>query len=185
MYNKLWFDHRDVGAPRPSKNVDVVRSFCSLDTPGELKAVYDALDKAFGGVKLCKNGFADADASESSHYRAVYAIVEFGATGANGGPLTYGEMAHAQEKAWQDFRDMKDRLEHASIDRAISWMRDGPLKAAPVRMYCEVQLLLEDYRKVRDAMHLFYNVKRCATTGALWRQMAGRVQPKDFAYKSG
>ena len=52
-------------------------------------------------------------------------------------------------------------------------------------MYCEVQLLLEDYRKVRDAMHLFYNVKRCATTGALWRQMAGRVQPKDFAYKSG
>ena len=56
---------------------------------------------------------------------------------------------------------------------------------AAVLMYCEVQLLLEDYRKVRDAMHLFYNVKRCATTGALWRQMAGRVQPKDFAYKSG
>ena len=60
-------------------------------------------------------------------------------------------MAHAQEKVWQDFRDKKDRLEHASIDRAISWMRDGPLflKAPPVLMYCEVQLLLEDYRRVR------------------------------------
>ena len=54
----------------------------------------------------------------------------------------------------------------------------GDLADAPVRMYCEVQLLLDTYMRTRGAMHLLYKIKRANNAQALWRDFSGRVQPK-------
>jgi hypothetical protein len=99
MYNKLWADHRDAGAPRPSANVDVARGFASLPAPAALSDVYAAVSAEFGGAAFCKNNFADEDASESSHYRAVYAIVKFLPTE----PLTFTELAAANADEWEEY----------------------------------------------------------------------------------
>ncbi len=73
-YNKIWSDHKDAGAPRPSRNIDVVRAYASFASAGQLVDAFNGLKSEFGnvaGVRLCKNNFTDTDASDVAHYRAV------------------------------------------------------------------------------------------------------------------
>ncbi len=180
-YNKLWSDHRDAGAPRPSKNIDVVRSVASVPHAHQVVAVYDELAREFGatsgsvqGVSLCKNNFTTLDASELSHYRAVYAIVEFAPRSAE----TFGEMAERCAAQWEAHVQARDPLEQKSVRMAIARLaKGGELGDAPVRLLCEVQILLDTYLRTRGSMHFLYKVKRASDPMALWRDFAGRVQP--------
>jgi hypothetical protein len=177
MYNKLWSDHRTAGAPRPSKNLDVVRALIYVPDSPTLSRVFEAVGAAFGGVAFCKNNFGDPDgAAITSHYRAVYAIVKYEPTE----PLTYGALAQREMAAWTTFAEARDPLEQPAVHRAINWMAKGPLKDVPVKMFCELQLLLDEYTRTRESMHLYYKMERATDPDALWRDFSCRVQPQPF-----
>ena len=46
----------------------------------------------------------------------------------------------------------------SQIQRALTWLRSSASADNPVRMVCEVQCLLQAYKKVRHSMHEIYKV---------------------------
>ena len=164
------YDHKDSGVPRPSRNIDVVRSYASLSTPSDCTKAYNAIWDEFGGkVQLCTNEFTATDASETAHYRAVYVIVEF--VPAN--KETFGQKATRCRDEWIKFMESRDPLKQGNVRRAMTHLtKGGELANKPVRMLCEVQLMLDTYRATRNSMHLLYKATR------LWRDFSGRVMSK-------
>ena len=182
MTNKLKAadDHRYEAKPRPAKNIDIVRTCVTLARPKDLIAVAQALCSAFygNGVARAKNMFAFSEerAAVQFHYRTLMLNLLMAPDG-----LTYGALAAEAAEAWDAY--VQRRPDNPAVSWAVWRMRAGAalahlrsdaVKAVPVRMIVEVQLLLKPYLEARQKMHLLYKVVRAASAVAS-RARAGPI----------
>jgi hypothetical protein len=187
-------DHGKEIRPRPSCNIDVNRCCATFTEPEQLKKAAIALVEHFGGYAArVKNGFelSVEAASKSFHYRSymINLIVDFG--------FTYGQMFHksnkyngmlekylasppsnpnevcveVDEKRVKHKRFLWNKWRHEAI-LACKQLKCKEMANRPVRLICEVQLLLRPYLYARQKMHLLYKIVRADTKESLKKQFA-------------
>ena len=93
--------------------------------------------------------------------------VDFSRTPTFGG-LTHGQLVdmwHASATGWAWDPQQKAR----------NFYRDHykPIRDKPVRLICEVQIILPEILSGREKSHWLYKWKRAPTTGSIWENLKG------------
>lgn len=169
-------DHALQPRPRPALNIDCVRCCATFEQPQALIACIESLKEKFKVIRV-KNGFAldEAAAAQGYHYRSLMLnlLYEPG--------ITYGQLA---QEAQGDVRSMwpgynilmpENHLVawstwRVQLLRAFEHLQGPALKDKPVRVVCEVQLLLKPYLSARKQMHFLYKVARSTSGDSLKQQ---------------
>jgi len=132
-----------------------------------------------GGAARVKNGFAlsEGEAGRSYHYRTLMLNLVYTA------PFTYGDLAKKSKKAWDKYIEAPPGnptekwsrwRQHAQA--AVKVLSEEKLASAPVKIICEVQMLLEPYLLARKKMHLLYKVVRSDSAELLYQQFAAPTE---------
>ena len=181
-YDRMWSklesvdDHRFKPWPRPQFNLDVVRCLATFANEEDMRRGFDAVARVFAGDGYAKfkNGMAvsDAEASKSYHLRLVLGVGLF----VPHQHRTLGDLREDPkvQKAWAAY--LTEQTRSTSVGRntwknhvytALRWIRQELPATTPAAMFCEVQMLLREYRDVRCAMHESYKIARATQSSAL------------------
>ena len=165
-------DHSCKPGCRPALNVDVLRIIGVCQTPADLKAALEAMNKRFGGCGRVKNGFADDDASLNFELRTIMVnlIMDFGCTfsqlAARDGVIGCWEQhilsvaGGAPRQRWHD-----------EAAQAMAILRSAEFAEKPVMFICEAQMLLDDAYQKRKATHELYKGHRAGSGKLLYIDM--------------
>ena len=183
-YERMWDkmmsldDHLLAEFPRPAMNVDVVRCLATFPKHDAMLAGFEALRTHFGGFVSFKNGMAwsDQEAAQNCHLRLVIATVLFKDEARP--TIDCLRKDKAVQRAWDEYLAI-ERIPvhvspaawHRSAQMARGWLQKLP-SDTEVSMVCEVQMVLEDYRQAREAMHCAYKLIRAQTTHSVYREFA-------------
>ena len=172
MLNKMLADDRNELKPRCMMQIDVIRSMVAVKTPEELKHVLRALSGSFGGgFAYSKNLFAISEekAAKRKHLRSVMVTVLYEPNGA----MTFGELVKRSEttKVWDEHEKCPSGEPSERWEMLTNFARQyltGPdMVARPVRVLCEVQILIESYVPIREATNEVYKAARCESADKL------------------
>ena len=155
-------DHRHSRRPRPAQNVDINRTLATFEIGATMKEGLQRLHKRAGGFVKFKNQMSIPDMSEFFHLRLCMVSILYQHPTLH----TVGDFAQDAEvqNLWEEYAkqpppDSVPRGRWRSqIQRALTWLRSSASADNPVRMVCEVQCLLQAYKKVRHSMHEIYKV---------------------------
>ena len=199
-------DHEREPRPRPACNIDVNRCCVTFDTPQQLKRAAEALVAQFGGAAArVKNGFSmtTEEAAESFEYRSLMVNVMFEPNVTHGemfGAEGHGQLLHStaastvaqylsappsnpndvcveydKDTGVQRKKFLWCKWRHEAL-AAWQHLKSQELAEIPVKIVCEVQLLLRPYLNVRQKMHLLYKFVRADSKESLRKQFADVVE---------
>eukprot|EP00039_Didymoeca_costata_P000424 m.45505 g.45505 ORF g.45505 m.45505 type:complete len:772 (+) comp10254_c0_seq1:135-2450(+) len=158
-------DYRGRQRPRGSYNLDVVRILVAPQNVDFLLKFVHALSERFGGLVRIKNLYSASETERKSRYNllSVLANVVFDLG------ITYGELVKDEkvQQLWATYRANPNGKEpqgrwERQCDKAIELLSSESMAHTPVRLCCEVQILLQRYVLVRHMMHEPYKVARAA-----------------------
>ena len=168
--------------PRTAMNTDVVRCLVSATNAASVRAFISATSAHFGGISLlkCLPELTETDLgeAEAQHFMLpVVATVLFAPTGVTVGGL----LSHAGVlKMWENVRGEAPGGVHGEQwriyhDAALKVLRKTS-QFEPVRIYCEVEMLVNDMIPVRNAMDEAKLILRAESAVQLFAEF---TQPKD------
>jgi hypothetical protein len=180
MLNKMLADDKDQRKPRCMMQIDVIRSMVAVSTPAELKQVLRSLSTSFGGgFAYVKNLFelSDDKAAKRKHLRSVMVTLLYNADG-----MTFGDLIRRPETeaAWTDHENTpsgepSERWQVLS-GFARRYLSSSEIATKPVKVLCEVQILIEDYVKIREATNEVYKAARCENPDKLNSQFVQALE---------
>lgn len=191
-YERMWDkmmsidDHLLAEFPRPAMNLDVVRCLATFAANEPMLAGFEALRTHFGGFVSFKNGMAwsDQEAARNCHLRLVIATVLF----KDEARPTIGFLRKdkAVQRAWDEYLaveripvDVSPAAWRRCAQIARGWLEEDLQSDTEVSMVCEVQMVLEDYRQGREAMHCAYKISRAPTSRSLYREFAKYYEARE------
>ena len=163
-YNKMNAveDHRHEQRPRPAQNIDINRCLVVCESSKHLRNVLVALRLRYGAFVKFKNGFSITkdEARKGFYLRLCIVTVSY----AHNRCRTMGDLTRDPEvkRLWKEYAKSEAPSSVSKgtwtrqIETALSWLHDPALSRKPVKMACEIQVLLRKSRDVRMRMHEMY-----------------------------
>lgn len=172
-WKKALADYAKEAQPRVACNLDPIRCLLAARDGQSMFRVMRALRRVFGPFPKWKNLFAMPEDARAQRYHLASIMItvpfELG--------KTYGELAKdpAVQRMWDRYCETPEGVPRerwqrdAAAARAI--LASKRMAGIPVKIYGEVQLLLESYVKIRDEIHAAYEFLRAASEAALHEEM--------------
>ena len=182
MWTKLnsWNDHWNLAKPRPQHNLDVMRCLLTFRTVDDFKTAVDVIGSQVfeEGFAVFKNGMAwdAAEATKHFHLRLVLGVGLI----AHPSRSTMGELRGDPnvQKLWDEYVDTEPvfaRIGRATwrrhIETALEWLQSVPGNTN-IKLYGEVQMLLQEYTATRCRMHELYKIARASDQAKLHADFA-------------
>eukprot|EP00040_Diaphanoeca_grandis_P004809 m.30226 g.30226 ORF g.30226 m.30226 type:complete len:1003 (+) comp16237_c0_seq1:262-3270(+) len=164
-------EHRYLSKPRGRHNTDVLRNIVIASSPSELKTLYKGLVHKFDGVGSFENRFSLDEASRTKHFDVLSLIVTvfFCPQG-----VTFGSLCNSPsvKAAWERYRNTAKGEPpsrwRTCCDQALAFLRGSSISSKPVRLLCEIQMLLVDDARVQRQMYSPHKAWRAATGNLLY-----------------
>ena len=176
-------DYYGKASPKAAHNADTCRAMISLPEPEDVGPLIKAACDHFDGAAKWKNLFAASEEERAQRFNLLIVML----TVVFDTGLTFGELCKEPDviQAWDahakwcpDGSQPQQRwAKHARQARDI--LEGQAIATHPVKWLCELQIILDDFKRVRNTMHEPYKVIRAETSGALLDDVLRTRRPED------